>query len=343
MTKDSRFIPVPEMLFNLHTPFKLSCSFYRGNDIALDNAIPDASCNKYLIQPKASDEDNDDFYGYFTHDHLHYEDPNLNPDAISHVEVSIDVDASIAQDKSPIVVFLDAAFDNLPNNIREYVTNNMYIVPNGQRGRVSFNRHIKKVINSEYKATLGISPTYDEIPYILSNIQTEPIENDKLTNGVLSSIVLLNVQYFFIKIETEQRTRTVFSIFGLVGGAYGIASTIYIILFGTNVIRPWGCVHHSCGLRGRTHNKLRKELTVIPLVQNLGVSSNPQEISRELIALQSRVNSLEVFLREYVVDVKYMEGLKDDVVEGNDIPPVNVSYNQNNNIAPPYDIMIHNR
>ncbi|CAI2173950.1 20307_t:CDS:2 [Funneliformis geosporum] len=353
MTKDSPQIPVPEMLFNLHTPFTLSCQFYRGIDIALDDVISDDSCNQYLTQPKHA-EDDDDYYGYFTHDNvLNYEDPNIDPNAIAFVAVSIDVDAAIAKSESPLVIIIDAeknplklsngelngsAIDNLPNNIRECITNNMYYVPKGQMARLSFNRQLRRILHKDYKANLGISPTYEEKPYILSNLQTEPIEPDTLIAGVFSSKILLNVQYFFVKVETEQKTRTVFSIVGLVGGAYG-----------TNVIRPWGCVQYSCGLRDRTHNKLRKELPVIPLVNDLEISNTSREISREEhIALQRRVHSLEVFLREYVVDVKYLKGLKaDDVikeVEGNDLPPANFNYNHynNSNITPPYGITTYN-
>ncbi|CAG8648236.1 10601_t:CDS:2, partial [Funneliformis caledonium] len=337
-TKNTHQIPVPV-----------------GIDIALDDVRADDSCNNYLIQPKNAEED-DDYYGYFTHENiLYYEDPNINPDAIAFVEVSIDVDASIAKPESPLIVILDAeknplklpngelnssAIDHLPNDIRECVTNNMYYVPRGQRARISFNRHLRNVINSAFKSTFGISSNYKEKPYIMSNFQTEPIELNTLTDGVLSSRILLNAQYFFINVETEQRTRTVFSMFGLVGGAYGIASALYVVLFGTNVIRPWGCVQYSCGLRNRTQNKLRKELPVIPLI-----NSNPEilNISREnsreeLIALLHRVNSLEVFLREYVVDIKYLKELKEDgvtrEVEGNDMLPINVNYNHYNNASP---------
>ncbi|CAG8709963.1 2326_t:CDS:1, partial [Funneliformis mosseae] len=64
--------------------------------------------------------------------------------------------------------------------------------------------------------------------------------------------------------------------------------------------------------------------------------------------LQRRVHSLEVFLREYVVDIKYLKELKEDgatrEVEGNDMLPVNVNYNHynNNNVASPYGISTYN-
>ncbi|CAG8713552.1 14440_t:CDS:1, partial [Funneliformis mosseae] len=79
-----------------------------GTDLALEHVREDDSCNNYLTQPKKV-EDDDDYYGYFTHENiLYYEDPNINPDALAFVEVSIDVDASIAKPGSPLIVILDA-------------------------------------------------------------------------------------------------------------------------------------------------------------------------------------------------------------------------------------------
>ena len=71
-----------------------------------------------------------------------------------------------------------------------------------------------------------------------------------------------------------------------------------------------------CGLRDRIHNKIKNSLPVIPLVDDYKGSlplSSSKEISREeYIALQNKVHALDVFLREYVVDVKCLEKLRND-------------------------------
>ena len=93
--------------------------------------------------------------------------------------------------------------------------------------------------------------------------------------------------------------------------------------------------YYCCGLRHQTHNKLRKTLPVIPLVNDSErFLSTSWEISREEHrALQNRVHALEVFLREYVVDVKYLEKIdnigKD---EKKDLLVYNNNNNNNNNI-----------
>ena len=83
------------------------------------------------------------------------------------------------------------------------------------------------------------------------------------------------------------------------------------------MIRPWGFVQNYCscfGLRARIHNKLENSLPVIPLIDDFEESLPlpfSQEISREeYMALQNRVHALDVFLREYVVDVNCLEKSK---------------------------------
>src|ERR1044072_5938135 len=95
---------------------------------------------------------------------------------------------------------------------------------------------------------------------------------------------------------------------------------------GVDMIRPWGWVQsYCCGLRRKTRHKLKKELSVIPLVSDPGQSPPvSQEVSHRVTALQDRNNALEVFLREYVVDVKYLEKLK-----GIDIESDNNNLNHN--------------
>ena len=85
-------------------------------------------------------------------------------------------------------------------------------------------------------------------------------------------------------------------------------------------------MQYYCGLRDSIHKELKGALPVIPLVndsEGLLSSSSPQLISleehisrEEHITLQNRVRALEIFLREYVVDVHCLETLmgRDDPV-----------------------------
>jgi len=107
----------------------------------------------------------------------------------------------------------------------------------------------------------------------------------------------------------------VLGLFGLVGGAWGLAAALYASLFGNKLqfflkkiiqlwlifiiiiiiifylyigverIAPWGFVQdhccRCCGIHHRTHNKLKKTLPTIPLINSsLRVESNSFKMLR---------------------------------------------------------------
>ena len=73
------------------------------------------------------------------------------------------------------------------------------------------------------------------------------------------------------------------------------------------MIRPWGYVQHYCGLHRKTRNKLKRKLPVILFINSLDQESSL--ISR-VEDLHVHLNALEIFLREYVVDINYLKTFK---------------------------------
>jgi len=100
------------------------------------------------------------------------------------------------------------------------------------------------------------------------------------------------------------------------------------------LIRPWGCVQsHCCGLSARTRDKIKNKFSEIPLINSSLENSPPQNISH-IQGLQDRLNTLEIFLKEYVVDVNYLERLNNRN-DDKDLPSSNQStLNQNERISP---------
>ncbi|CAI2163525.1 15599_t:CDS:10 [Funneliformis geosporum] len=253
----------------------------------------DESCKEYLEQPKASSESNN-YIGYFKNVQ------NLTCVNVVALIVDSNYNATKSQDLMKFTAtdseynplryeskFNETNINKLPAYVKELSTSNFY--------------YMKHKRNKDH---LGIEPTYYRQGYIVSSIQNVPFDYE--AGDFFASQIVLTVQNFLLKKETEQRTRTLLSVFGLVGGAWGLAAAFYATLFGVDIIRPWGCVQfYCCGIRNKTHNKLKKSLPVIPLVKSSErpLPSFSRDVSRdEHAALQQRVDALEVFLREYVVD-----------------------------------------
>jgi len=81
------------------------------------------------------------------------------------------------------------------------------------------------------------------------------------------------------------------------------------------LIRPWGCVQsHCCGLSRRTRDKFKNTFSEIPLINSSLENPSPQDFKE----LQDRLNTLEIFLKEYVVDVNYLEKIKSNPIDQSD-------------------------
>ncbi|GBC04951.1 hypothetical protein RclHR1_05970008 [Rhizophagus clarus] len=100
---------------------------------------------------------------------------------------------------------------------------------------------------------------------------------------------------------------------GLIGGAWGLAAAIYALLFGADTLRPWGIVQmYCCGFSRLTQRKLKKTL---PIIFDTNADDTPDRPPNSLTSLQSRVDSLELFLQEYVVDVNYLDGIRNETTK----------------------------
>ncbi|CAB4416561.1 unnamed protein product [Rhizophagus irregularis] len=107
-------------------------------------------------------------------------------------------------------------------------------------------------------------------------------------------------------------------------GAWGLAAAMYSLLFGADTIRPWGIVQSYCyGFSRLTRRKLKETLPIIPFYDKSYTDANHDlslDEKIELIPLlQSRIDSLELFLREYVVDVNYLDNIQNRSVSSNNL------------------------
>ncbi|KAF0550206.1 hypothetical protein F8M41_024950 [Gigaspora margarita] len=85
--------------------------------------------------------------------------------------------------------------------------------------------------------------------------------------------------------------------------AWGFAATIYAVLFGTFTIKPWGLVQkNGFKINNSVQTKLRNKFEIIPLVHHPKTTNNLKKLE-----LKKRLDSLQLFLTEYVVDVQYLD------------------------------------
>nr|CAG8573965.1 7670_t:CDS:10 [Entrophospora candida] len=121
-------------------------------------------------------------------------------------------------------------------------------------------------------------------------------------------------EYFEI-VETEKRFETVLSNIGPLGGAISLLLGAYAVLFGGSLLDPWGIFQKCCcKYKPRSKRKLLKNLSMIPLIEknqlHYGNSKDP-----DLISLITRFNSLEIILREYVINTDFLNELETEKID----------------------------
>ena len=94
---------------------------------------------------------------------------------------------------------------------------------------------------------------------------------------------------------------------------------IFLLFVGDNTLNPWGCIQSYCCCYARkTRSLLRKSFPTMALESSpfIIASSDSSTSSNDLLLQQSalgqQLDSLKLFLKEYVVDSTYLENLNND-------------------------------
>ncbi|KAF0470594.1 hypothetical protein F8M41_025366 [Gigaspora margarita] len=104
-----------------------------------------------------------------------------------------------------------------------------------------------------------------------------------IDNGY-SSLDLM-AESLFTEVHTEVKVYTLFGLFGTLGGALSLMSTIYTVLFGMDKIKPWGVLYKYGCFAKQTKKIVEKKV----------IDNNKLDLKK--------------FLEEYVVDTKLLDNI----------------------------------
>ncbi|CAG8646568.1 9530_t:CDS:2 [Funneliformis caledonium] len=126
--------------------------------------------------------------------------------------------------------------------------------------------------------------------FVMPNRMIFPLDVEEVQAEDYISIILVRPNSFVNVIETEQRSRTYVSIFGVIGGAWGLVSAFYVL--GASLIHPWGFVQSRCyGIKQEIKDNIDDKINKLQL---------PEDITKEM-------KKLKYLLKEYVVDLQSIE------------------------------------
>ncbi|KAF0550197.1 hypothetical protein F8M41_024943 [Gigaspora margarita] len=214
-----------------------------------------------------------------------------------------------------------STYSKLPNTL---LTKNLYTLASFNSYKIKIKRRRKELMLPSWENFIGFSSKLENLPYLTSTLETFPLSNGTSEYPTLTLLmkIEIKVQSFIVQVETDKRIKTasitVITSLGLIGGAWGFAATIYSVLFGkfwiilscyptasgAIAIKPWGWIQkYGFKINNSVQTKLRNKFEIIPLVHHPKTTNNSEKHEE----LKKRLDSLQLFLTEYVVDVQYLE------------------------------------
>ncbi|CAG8760156.1 36901_t:CDS:2 [Gigaspora margarita] len=131
-----------------------------------------------------------------------------------------------------------------------------------------------------------------------------------------------NISSIFLQSITQSNTYQVLpgdvlNSLGLLGGAWSLAAVAYKLLFGDDTIQPFGLVQKYGYFYKKTQKKLTKVLSTFPSVQ-IPDPSNNIDVKNRAEQLEKKIDNLELFLRDYVVEVQQLDKVYNNIENVND-------------------------
>ncbi|CAB4416567.1 unnamed protein product [Rhizophagus irregularis] len=212
---------------------------------------------------------------------------------------------------TPEAIESTSSYDN------SIITMNSYTLVLNQLYQFVYHRKIEEFIRPSWMNDFGIPPTYENKSHIESTLLATSLPVNNIVNNNTITIAV-HPMGNTVQINKEVRNRTFLGGVGLIGGAWGLAAAIYSLLFGADTLRPWGVVQsYCCGFSRLTQKKLRTTLPTIPFFNTINpdIKNHPSKHALSLTEqnklILERIDSLELFLQEYVVDVHYLNDIRE--------------------------------
>ncbi|KAG9287579.1 hypothetical protein G9A89_019640 [Geosiphon pyriformis] len=314
----------PYVRFDFAHDFSLDCVFIYTNPSRYPNDKGGKSCNQYLSQPKIIDSPNV-HTGFYTGNVPFSGQGTLG---LHLIDIRILVNEQITYD-DPKSGYLNL---NLYDPDPEYskvelkdtnTLNSRFIGPQ----HIQFIRFMRfrneTILRNDWHNVLGVPPARtDKNHYMIANFETLPfvaVNNSAKNLYARMEIGLMSTELSVIK---ERSNSTILGMLSALGGAFTIGAGIYTLCFGIELKTPWGIAQRIPGIKGTVRKTLNQEFGLhIPFAKRspIGKTIKMMGSTEERIAflehynntLEERQNNLELFLKDYIVDVRYLENIKE--------------------------------
>ncbi|GBC09119.1 hypothetical protein RclHR1_08610006 [Rhizophagus clarus] len=197
-----------------------------------------------------------------------------------------------------------------PNKANDvfYLQDNAFAGIQNMSTRVTFKKVTERTIfPHDASIIIGENINYNSTPYLIVKSEDFPLHpNDSFTDTGHFSVAPSS---FTHEVKSEKRSHTILGALGLAGGAFGLVSGIFTLLFGQPRINPWGVVHRSEKLK----TAYNADLQNFPFITPVNPTQDPNvSIEQRVERLETRILELENVLTD-VFNPSALERLTDNV------------------------------
>ncbi|CAG8548894.1 9269_t:CDS:2 [Paraglomus occultum] len=303
-------MPLPMLSVVWPYNFTLRCSFTETISNKITNS-PEAECSNYITYSTIALNNGIVIYtANFTPTLDLKVVPSITDEGIQNVVFTVFIaDSAFGSSNfiEPIDVMMADAETMTNKNIIDKVNNidpqlvtflnvqSLTAVFYHQRSLIMYSRSVRKIIKPSILTDFGILQKTIPFGYLTTRLNSGPLtQNESLINpnGFGGFVIRPN---FFVTTEVTKRSRTVLNALGLLGGS--------------DTLNPWGCIQLYCCRKTRT--RLRESIAEMPmqsskLLDGSSPSSSP-DLSTALNTLQCRLDTMDLILKEYVIDQTDLE------------------------------------
>ncbi|CAG8652871.1 9400_t:CDS:10 [Rhizophagus irregularis] len=290
-TIEEEEIPMPSKYLYVHFAygfqFNINCQIIgRINKTSLED------CEPYLQQPESSSTNGGIYEGVFEANGLNFTkfdiekiefnftiiDPNVIPlDDDSDIGIKIQIFDSKTQDPLNMKNYKEDN-NHVKNSILSLTDLNSYHLSSHEYHIVELSRIKRNVAKEYWWNILGIPPKYIYETFINSQLESHPLLEALNAPANSYAKLALIMRTWRVPLEQEQKAKTLFDAVGQIAGVVGSLSFLYSLLFGTgsNAIQSWG---------------------IVQKMKWFGIK-------------KERLDAVERFLKEYVVDADFLAQLE---------------------------------
>ncbi|CAB4484662.1 unnamed protein product [Rhizophagus irregularis] len=308
--EEEKVIPMPNVYFAYDHQFTISCQI-NGRITKISQEV----CLTHIQQPVLSSTDDQTYKGTFKSNGLKFIRSDIekidfiftvnnlsNEILADDLGIEIRIFDSEAQD--PLDKFKETNI-HVADIFSSLIDLNLYHLFSQQHHTVELGRTKRKIAKEFWWNILGIPPTFVDETHINSHLEVHPLLGAPANSYSKLTFVM---RTWRVPLEKEQKAKTLFDTVGQIAGVAGTLSLLYAFLFGAgpSAIQTWGVVQKmKCfGIKRGVRKHINRRYPRLPFIH----TSEDNEIikGKDYDDVIERLDAVERFLKEYVVDADFL-------------------------------------